>query len=208
MPPPTVLLACVAIAAGCSGPDGGGGGPGGADAAGDGSGGGGGGDGMGPGGTDRRLYPISDGRVWTYDVTSTYTSCPAGRRDQRVLGTGTTEGRPTFRVSTYCGHEIHTSAEGDRVETYYNWGPTGWYRYLDEPVADAHTWTTTNGSATFTQTYHHLGTYEGREKCWKVVQNVSYTSYWIHCEGIGLVHSEMIDLGGGVIRARLVSTSF
>ena len=202
------ILLCAAIGAGsiggCSGTDGGAGeGP---DASVDS--GGGGGDGAGPGGTDRRLYPVEEGRVWTYDVTSTYASCPGGRRDQRVLDKGTTDGRPTFRVSTYCGFEVHTSIEGSRVESYYDWGPRGWYRYLDEPVADGHTWTTTNGSATFTQTYDELGTYEGRERCWKVVQNVSYTSYWIHCEGIGLVHAEMVDLAGGVIRAKLVSTSF
>ncbi len=198
------ILLCAAIAAGCGGPDGG---------AGEGpdpvvDGGGGGGDGAGSGGIDRRLYPVEVGRVWTYDVTSTYASCPGGRRDQRVLDQGTTDGRPTFRVSTYCGFEVHTSVQGSLVESYYEWGPRGWYRYLDEPVADGHTWTTTNGSATFTQTYEELGAYEGRERCWKVVQNVSYTSYWIHCEGIGLVHAETVDLAGGVIRAKLVSTSF
>ncbi len=202
----SAVIFAVAIAAGCSGSGGGAGDGGdGTDTAGDSSGGG---DGAGSGGADRRLYPIAEGRIWTYDVTSTYASCPGGRREQRVLGTGTTDGRPTFRVSSYCGFEVQTSVEGDRVESYYDWGPRGWYRYLDEPVADGHTWMTTNGSATFTQTYHALGTYEGRARCWKVVQNVSYTSYWIHCEGIGLVHAETVDLAGGVIRAKLVSTSF
>lgn len=195
------VMLCLALAA-CSGA-GDGGNEGTTDAPGGGS-----GDASGSGGTDRRLYPLEEGRVWTYDVTSTYASCPAGRRSMRVLSKGTTDGRETFRVSSYCGAEIETSVDGDRVETYYDWGPRGWYRYLDGTVADNHTWTTTNGSATFTQTYHELGTYDGHDHCWKVVQNVSYTSYWIHCEGVGLVHAEMIDLGGGVIRAKLADTSF
>lgn len=168
----------------------------------------GGGDGAGGGDEDRRLYPLEEGRVWSYDVTSTYPSCPGGRRDHRVIGKGTTDGREAFRVSSYCGLTITTSAEGNRVETFYDFGPRGWYRYLDEPVEDGRTWTTTNGSATFTQTYEQLGAYEGHEGCWKITQNVSYTSYWIHCEGVGLVHAEMIDLGGGVIRARLVEQNF
>lgn len=186
---------------------GGGNGEPGVDGAGGGDGGSG-GDGGGPNGPDARLYPLEEGRVWTYDVTSTYPSCPAGRREHRVLSKGTTAGRATFRVASYCGFQSDTSVEGSRVETYFTFGPTGWYRYLDEPVADGHTWTTTNGSATFTQTYDELGTYEGHDRCWKITQNVSYTSYWIHCEGVGLVHAEMIDLGGGVIRAKLVDTSF
>jgi hypothetical protein len=198
------VILCLALAA-CSGgaSDGGNGdvpdAPGGGSA----------GDASGSGGTDRRLYPLEEGRIWTYDVTSTYTSCPAGRRSLRVLSRSTTDGRATFRVAGYCGAVVETSLEGDRVETYYDWGPRGWYRYLDGTVADQHTWTTTNGSATFTQTYHAEGGVAGSHTgCWKVVQNVSYTSYWIHCEGVGLVFAEMIDLGGGVIRAKLVDTNF
>lgn len=167
------------------------------------------GDGPGSGGTDKRLYPLEVGRTWTYDVTSTYPSCPGGQREQRVVSKGTTDGRETYRVASFCGGtEVNVSAAGDRVDSYYDWGPKGWYRMLDEPVADGHVWTTTNGSATFTQTYDQLGDHGGRKNCWKVIQNVTYTSYWIYCEGVGLVFSEMIDLGGGTIRAELRSTSF
>jgi hypothetical protein len=81
-------------------------------------------------------------------------------------------------------------------------------RSLDEPVAAGHTWTTTNGSATFSMTYSNAGTVGGYSDCWKVTQNVSYTSYWIYCRGVGLVRYEMIDLGGGTIRAELRGTSF
>ena len=160
------------------------------------------------GGTDDRLQPLAVGRVWTYDVVSTYPSCPPGQRETRVLSTGTIEGRSVYESMSFCGFEGRTNIEGDRVEEYYDWGPTGWYRFLDEPVADGHTWTTTNGSATFTQTYDSLGSFGGYDDCWKVTQNVQYTSYWILCRGVGLVKSEIIDLAGGTIRAELMDTNF
>ena len=69
---------------------------------------------------------------------------------------------------------------------------------LDEPVEDGHAWTTTNGSATFGMRYEDAG-----NDCWTVVQEVSYTSTWTYCRGVGLVRYEMIDLGGGTIRAEL-----
>jgi hypothetical protein len=163
----------------------------------------GGGDGGG-GGDDDRLYPLAVGRTWTYDVTSTYPSCPAGQREMRVNGTGVTDGRPTFQVTGFCGITGNTFVDGDVVDEYYDWGPTGWYRALDEPVMDGHTWTTTNGSATFTQTYADEGTVGGRDDCWRVTQNVTYTTYWIYCRGVGLVHYELVDLGGGTIRAELM----
>lgn len=158
---------------------------------------------------DTRLYPLEVGYSWIYSVTSTYPSCPGGQREQKVLGMATKDGRQTFEVKSFCGGASGFShAAGDRVESYYDWGPVGWYRMTDEPVADGHTWTTTNGSATFTQTYDDVGTHAGHTGCWKVTQNVSYTSYWIYCRGTGLVSYEMIDLAGGTIRAELVSKSF
>lgn len=166
------------------------------------------GSGSGSGDNDERLYPLDVGRTWTYDVTSTYASCPAGMRDTRVVAATTTEGRPTFEVQGFCGLTGHTSIDGDRVDEYFDWGPTGWMRALDEPVAAGHTWTTTNGSATFTMTYSDAGTVGSYTDCWKVTQNVSYTTYWIYCRGVGLVRYEMIDLGGGTIRAELRAKSF
>jgi hypothetical protein len=160
------------------------------------------------GGSDDRLYPLEVGRAWMYDVTSTYPSCPPGQRETRVLGTGTTEGRATFQVKGFCGLTGNTSIAGDQVEEYYDWGPTGWMRALDEPVAAGHTWTTTNGSATFTMTYSDAGTVAGYTGCWKVTQNVSYTTYWIYCRGVGLVRYELIDLAAGTIRADLRGKSF
>ena len=158
--------------------------------------------------SDDRLAPLVVGRAWTYDVASTYPSCPAGTREQRVLGTTMIDGRSTFHVAGFCGAAGDTFVDGDLVEDHYDWGPVGWYRALDAPVADGHTWTTTNGSATFTQTYDEIGTFDGHTDCWKVTQNVTYTSYWIYCRGIGLVKYEIIDLGGGTIRATLQSKNF
>jgi hypothetical protein len=160
------------------------------------------------GSADDRLYPLAVGRSWTYDVTSTYASCPGGMREIRVLAQTTTEGRPTFEVRGFCGLTGHTHVDGDRVEEYYAWGPTGWMRALDEPVAAGHSWTTTNGSATFSMAYTDAGSVDGHAACWKVTQNVSYTTYWIYCRGVGLVRYEMIDLGGGTIRADLRAKSF
>jgi hypothetical protein len=157
--------------------------------------------------SDDRLYPLEVGRTWTYDITSTYPSCPAGRHDTRVVGTGTTAGRATFEVASFCGPTGHTSVAGNVVEEYYDWGPTGWMRSLDEPVADGHSWMTTNGSATFAMTYSTAAV-TGYTDCWKVTQGVSYTSYWIYCRGVGLVTYEIIDLAGGTIRADLQSKSF
>ncbi len=165
--------------------------------------------GDGPGSSsDDRLYPIEVGRSWMYDVTSTYPSCPGGTRGMRVISAGTTEGRPTFQVMGFCGLTGHTSVAGDRVEDYYDWGPTGWMRALDEPVVAGHTWTTTNGSATFTMTYSDAGTVGDYADCWRVTQNVSYTSYWVYCRGVGLVRYEIVDLAGGTIRAELRGKNF
>jgi len=158
-------------------------------------------------GSDDRLYPLEVGRTWTYDVTSTYGSCPGGRHDTKVVSAGTTDGRATFEVTSFCGLTGHTFVDGDVVEEYYDWGPTGWMRSLDEPVADGHAWTTTNGSATFGMQYSAT-TVTGYDDCWKVTQQVSYTSYWIYCRGVGLVTYEIIDLAGGTIRAELQSKSF
>jgi hypothetical protein len=159
-------------------------------------------------GSDDRLYPLEVGRSWTYDVTSTYPSCPGGQRETRVLGAATMDGRPTLQVRSFCGLAGTTSVSGNRVEEYYDWGPTGWMRALDEPVVAGHTWTTTNGSATFTMSYSPAGTVNGYSDCWKVSQNVAYTSYWIYCRRIGLVRYEIVDLAGGTIRAELRAYSF
>ncbi len=152
---------------------------------------------------DDRLYPLAVGRMFTYAVTSTYPSCPGGTHELRVLSQSTTDGRATFEVMGFCGLAGHTSVDGDRVEEYYDWGPTGWMRALDTPVQDGHTWQTSNGSATFDMRYSAT-TVAGYGECWKVTQLVSYTSYWIYCRGAGLVRYEMVDLGGGTIRAELV----
>jgi hypothetical protein len=164
--------------------------------------------GDGPAAADKRLQPIEVGRTWTYDVVSTYPSCPGGERETRIVGTGTVDGRSTFRVAGYCGFEAHVSVDGDRVDSYYDWGPTGWYRQTESPVADGATWTTTNGSATFTQTYHVAPATGGYSDCWKVVQNVGYTQDWIYCRGVGLVSTTMVDLAGGTIRATLKRKNF
>ena len=148
---------------------------------------------------DVRLLPLRADRTWTYDVTSTYGSCPSGVVEQRVLGTETVDGRDVFRVRGFCGSEGRTFVDGDTVEDYYDWGPLGWTRQLDEPVEDGHAWTTTNGSATFGMHYERA---EGAD-CWTVVQEVSYTSTWTYCRGVGMTRFEMIDLAGGTIRATL-----
>jgi len=165
------------------------------------------GDGSMPG-NDTRLNPLAVDRAWTYDVVSTYASCPAGVHEQRVTGTGSIDGRSTFKIASFCGSVGESFVDGDLVEDHYDWGPVGWTRQLDVPVMDGHTWTTTNGSATFTETYSDVGAFAGHDDCWKVTQNVSYTSYWIYCRGVGLVKYEIIDLGGGTIRAELQSKSF
>ncbi len=164
--------------------------------------------GSGSGSADDRLYPLEVGRTWTYQVTSTYSSCPAGVQMQSVDSTGMTDGRATFAVKSFCGPVGNTAVDGNVVDAYFNWGPTGWTRMLDEPVAADHTWTTTNGSATFTMTYSDAGTVDGHASCWKVTQNVSYTTYWIYCPGVGMVEYDMVDLAGGTIHAVLQGTSF
>src|SRR5262245_13861010 len=74
---------------------------------------------------DTRLYPLAVDRTWTYDVTSTYPSCPGGTgREMRVTGESTTDGRATYDVIGFCGLAGHTNVAGDVVEEYYDWGPT------------------------------------------------------------------------------------
>ena len=157
--------------------------------------------------TDTRLLPLAEGRSWSYDVTSTYSSCPSGTHEQRVTGTGSIDGRDTFKILGFCGLAGETFVDGDLVEDHYDWGPVGWTRQLDEPVTIGHAWSTTNGSATFGMHYA-AATVAGHDDCIQVVQDVSYTSTWTYCRGVGLVTYNMVDLGGGTIHAELRSTSF
>ena len=154
------------------------------------------------------LSPLAVGRTWTYDVTSTYPSCQSGTHDTKVTAASVAGGRQTLTVENYCGSIGYSNVMGDRVEEYYNYGPSGWMRSLDVPVSDGHTWRTTNGSTTFDMAYDHIGTYEGHADCWRVTQQVAYESSWIYCRAVGLVKYEMIDLAGGTIVADLVRTNF
>ena len=72
-----------------------------------------GGDGPGDTGStgDDRLDPLEVGRTWSYDVTSTYPSCPGGRHDTHVVSAGTTDGRATFEVATLTGWAPHASQQ-------------------------------------------------------------------------------------------------
>ena len=165
-------------------------------------------DAAGPG-DDPRLYPLEVGRRWSYVVTSTYLSCPADPgREVHVTGTVVIDGRTTYESTGLCGQVGHTSVDGDVVEDYYDWGPTGWSRLLDEPVADGHSWTTGNGSATYGMRYEQAGAVDGYPDCWRVVQEVAYTSRWTYCRGVGLVRFELVDLAGGTINASLIDRSW
>lgn len=159
---------------------------------------------------DERLYPLEVGRTWTYDVQSTYPSCPSGMRTTEVLGETNVDGKPAFRVVGICGDEVAMTVAGNVVESKYQSYP--WLRLLDEPVEEGHTWTTTNGAAEFGMTYSYVGdvtTPAGTfSDCWRVTQEVSYTQDWTYCPGVGNVASTLVDLGGGSIIYELVSKSF
>ena len=154
------------------------------------------------------LSPLAVGHTWTYDVTSTYPSCLSGTRETRVTSTAVVEGRASLTVENFCGSVGYSSANGDRVDEHYNYGPSGWMRSLDAPVRDGYTWRTTNGGAAFDMTYDDIGNFGGYTRCWRVTQQVAYASSWIYCRGVGLVKYEMIDLAGGTIVADLVRTNF
>ncbi|HEY4177925.1 MAG TPA: hypothetical protein VGM90_13855 [Kofleriaceae bacterium] len=154
------------------------------------------------------LNPLAVGRTWTYDVTSTYASCNSGSRDTRVTAAKMVAERPAFAVENFCGNVGYSNVDGDRVEEYYNVGHEGWMRSLDSPVSDGHTWRTSNGSTTFGLAYEDLGTYSGHPNCWRVTQDVSYTSYWIYCRAVGLVRYETIDPAGGTMLVELSRTNF
>lgn len=159
---------------------------------------------------DTRLDPLEVGRSWTYDVTSTYPSCPAGMRTSTVTAETTVDGRSAYQVTSICGDTVAISVEGNVVESKYQDYP--WLRMLDEPVSDGHTWTTTNGAATFDMRYTSVGSVTTPAgtfaDCWQVTQVVSYTQTWTYCAGVGQVASEMVDLAGGTITYQLVSKSF
>ena len=160
--------------------------------------------------TDDRLYPIEVGRVWTYDVQSTYPSCPSGSRTTEVVGTTMVDGKMAYETTGICGYSTAITVEGDVVESKYEDYP--WFRMLDEPVEDGHSWTTTNGSATFGMVYEDAGsvtTPAGTfDDCWRVVQDVSYQQDWVYCRGVGLVTSTLVDLAGGQIIYELTAKSF
>lgn len=159
---------------------------------------------------DRRLDPLEIGRTWTYDVKSTYPSCPGGMRTKTVLGAVTVDGKAALEVEGICGYKTAVTQSGNVVESKYQTYP--WMRTLDEPVAEGHTWMTTNGAATFGMKYSSAGqvtTPAGTFKdCWKVTQQVSYTQSWTYCPGVGEVSSTMIDLAGGTITYSLVKKNF
>jgi hypothetical protein len=163
-------------------------------------------------GPDQRLLPLEVGRVWTYDLQSTYPSCPAGTRTFDVTGTATVPGKTAFSVTTPCGEMGTYTIDGDVVESQFSYSSGAWLRDLDEPVEEGHTWTTTNGAATFGMIYHaapDAQTPAGQlSDCWQVVQQVSYTQDWVYCRGVGLVSSTLTDLSGGSIVYQLTAKSF
>ncbi len=160
---------------------------------------------------DDRLFPLEVGRKWVYDVTSTYASCPSGKGTFEVVGKVSGSSKK-FSARTECGGEGTYTVDGDEVEAAYEWNPDLAMRLLDAKVEDGHSWTTTNGSATFDMTYEKVGALETAagtfDDCWKVVQQVSYTATWTYCRGVGLVASDLRDLAGGTIETRLKSKSF
>ncbi|NUO49790.1 MAG: hypothetical protein HOV80_13120 [Polyangiaceae bacterium] len=175
-----------------------------------------GGDATGSGGStgsgmvDDRLFPAEVGRIWTYDVQSTYPSCPSGQRTSEILETVTVDGKSAYRTTGICGFETAITVTGDVVESKYESYP--WFRMLDEPVQDGHSWTTTNGAANFDMHYESAGsvtTPAGTfDDCWRVVQDVSYQQDWTYCRGVGPVSSTLVDLSGGTIIYELTAKNF
>jgi hypothetical protein len=161
---------------------------------------------------DTRLFPLEVGRSWTYQITSSYSSCPAGQGFFDVVGTTTVNGGTAFDVLSPCGYEGTYTETGDIVDDQYSTSNGTWFRDLDEPVMDGYSWTTTNGSATFSMTYSSAGTVTVPAgtftDCWMVTQGVPYTQTWTYCQGVGQVSSVMVDLSGGGISYQLLSKNF
>ena len=159
---------------------------------------------------DTRLFPAEVGRRWTYDVQSTYPSCPGGSASSEILEMTTVDGKSAYNTTSICGIVTAITVMGDVVESKY--GSYPWFRMLDEPVEDGHTWTTTNGAATFDMHYESIGsvtTPAGTfDDCWLVVQDVSYQQDWTYCRGVGPVASTLVDLGGGTIIYELTDKNF
>lgn len=171
-------------------------------------------DGNDPPAVDDRLYPLAVGHKWTYLVESTYPHCPSGPMEFEVIGTKNVGGRKAFEMaSSTCSVAMAPhSIDDDGVVESYGSSTSTWMRLLDAPVADGHTWTTTNGAATFKMTYQKIGALEtdagSFDDCWQVKQMVQYTQTWTYCRGVGMVASTMIDLAGGKLIWSLTSKNF
>lgn len=164
------------------------------------------------GSRDRRLYPLAIGRTWTYQVQSTYPFCASGERTMAVLDSASVPRGEGFVLRSHCGFESVVLVDGDITESQNTTGSGGWFRMTDEPTLNGHSWDTSNGQASFSMTYEELGRVEtpagAFDECWRVTQNVSYTMQWVYCRGVGMVSTNLVDLGGGYIRAELIDTNF
>ena len=118
-----------------------------------------------------------------------------------------------YQLRWYCDDTlVNVAVNGDVVDSELPLSPGQWTRQTDEPVEEGHSWGTSNGSASYALTYHEEGTVETQagtfDDCWRVVQEVSYTAEWVYCRGVGLVQSNLVDLGGGGYSIELIDKNF
>lgn len=153
------------------------------------------------------IYPLEVGNRWVFSVSSTYPGCPDGEHAAEVLETVTISGREAFRLQSYCsgypGGHVAKRDDG-AVDAEY---AGSWYRMIDAPVEDGHTWAEFRTRASWSSLGEitvRAGTFRD---CWRKRRGVMYTDWTDYCRGVGPVRSQMIDLGGGWIETELVSYS-
>jgi hypothetical protein len=151
-------------------------------------------------GTDR-LFPLSNGAHWTYNVTAVGAGavCAPGTYTETIVSANPVGGRPAFQMTSFCsaiaGTYDYAAGDGDEVDFYYN---NAWLVLVDPNLTEGHMWPYFNTSYHWERT-----TFPGHDDCWKAVQDVSYTAYMTYCRGVGMVESYSQDLNGAGWDAKL-----
>ena len=153
-----------------------------------------------------QMMPLEVGNEWEFDISSNYSSCKAGVGVTKIHKLAQISGRSAFEASYACNGRRGYMSEvsSGKIDIHYN---GNWYRYLDTPLVEGHVWNEFRAQALWTRVEDitvPAGTFTN---CWRKIRQVPYTHWEEYCDGIGMVRSEVIDMGQNYIKMELKSFS-
>lgn len=155
---------------------------------------------------DIDLFPMEEGREWTFDVTKfgPYYACNPGRATERVTGTTRIDGQ-VAAVFEFCGQGALMSKDRGQVLSYDS-SDRRWFVWLDTPV-DGLRWSEFRVQSEWRELGDYAVSGQVYPNCFEKRRLVPYEHFLVYCEGVGLVHERMIDERGFGWDRKLLDTS-